>query len=121
MVTKFGKDAQTNLETLYGTMVNYTMKDLAGDESMMRFAGWSDSQIKKAKGMDAKLNWREAAQENEKALRPEEGRPDRTKHDLVTFVETQSSPVRGSGRKNFYIAYISNGSMERTGWPTSVR
>jgi hypothetical protein len=49
VVTKFGKDAQTNLETLYGTMVNYTMKDLAGDESMMRLAGWSDSQIKKAK------------------------------------------------------------------------
>lgn len=49
VITKFGKDAQTNLETLYGTMVNYTMKDLAGDESMMRLAGWSDSQIKKAK------------------------------------------------------------------------
>lgn len=58
VITKFGKDAQTNLETLYGTMVNYTMKDLAGDESMMRLAGWSDSQIKKAKS-----EWQTAVRE----------------------------------------------------------
>lgn len=58
VVTKFGKDAQTNLETLYGTMVNYTMKDLAGDESMMRLAGWSDSQIRKAKS-----EWQTAVRE----------------------------------------------------------
>lgn len=58
VITKFGKDAQTNLETLYGTMASYSMEYLAGDESMMRFAGWSDSQIKKAKS-----EWQTAVRE----------------------------------------------------------
>nr|DAL78723.1 MAG TPA: Large polyvalent protein associated domain 23 [Bacteriophage sp.] len=48
-VTRFGKTAQSNLEVLYGTMANYTAEYLAGDENMMRFAGWSEKEIKRAK------------------------------------------------------------------------
>lgn len=49
VITRFGKQAQSNLDVLYGTMAQYTAQYYAGDESLMRFNGWSESQIKKAK------------------------------------------------------------------------
>lgn len=48
-ITRFGANAQTNLDVLYGTMTDYAMEYLAGDENLMRFSGWSESEIKKAK------------------------------------------------------------------------
>lgn len=50
VITRFGKQAQSNLDVLYGTMAQYTAQYYAGDENLMRFNGWSESQIKKAKG-----------------------------------------------------------------------
>lgn len=49
VITRFGKQAQSNLDVLYGTMAQYTAQYYAGDENLMRFNGWSESQIKKAK------------------------------------------------------------------------
>lgn len=50
VITRFGKQAQRNLDVLCGTMAQYTAQYYAGDENLMRFNGWSESQIKKAKG-----------------------------------------------------------------------
>lgn len=50
VITRFGKQAQSNLDVLYGTMAQYTAQYYAGDESLMRFNGWSEKEIKKAKG-----------------------------------------------------------------------
>lgn len=49
VITRFGKQAQSNLDVLYGTMAQYTAQYYAGDENLMRFNGWSEKEIKKAK------------------------------------------------------------------------
>lgn len=49
VITKFDKNAQKNIESLYSAMTNYEMEYLAGDENLMRFNGWSEKEIKRAR------------------------------------------------------------------------
>lgn len=49
VITKFDKNAQKSLESLYSAMTNYEMEYLAGDENIMRFNGWSEKEIKRAR------------------------------------------------------------------------
>lgn len=49
VITKFDKNAQKSLESLYSAMTNYELEYLAGDENLMRFNGWSEKEIKRAK------------------------------------------------------------------------
>ena len=49
VITKFDKNAQKSLESLYRAMTSYELEYLAGDENLMRMNGWSEKEIKRAR------------------------------------------------------------------------
>lgn len=49
VITKFDKNAQKSLESLYRAMTRYELEYLAGDENLMRMNGWSEKEIKRAR------------------------------------------------------------------------